>query len=110
MRCSLRDIAHVRTGDKGALVTISVTTYERQHYSVLVDQLTSDAAVALLGQRVKGDVVRYELPRLASLLFVCSRDPHDTVNTSLYRDRHGKTLGSALYGCEVEVEWARIPG
>ncbi|MEO8688897.1 MAG: hypothetical protein ABI611_11855 [Solirubrobacteraceae bacterium] len=33
-------------------------------------------------------VVRYELPNLPALIFVCTRLPGDTVTTSLYLDTH----------------------
>lgn len=104
MKVSLRDIAHIRTGDKGSLSTVSVTCHEPAHYPVLADQLSSELAATCLGPRIRGRLVRYELPRQATILFVCPRDPKDTVNTSLYLDRHGKTLGSSLYDIELDID------
>lgn len=104
MKQSLRDIAHVRTGDKGALATVSVTCDERRRYPLLVAQLSSEVVARYLGPRIRGRIVRYEIPELATILFVCPKAPRDTVNTSLYLDRHGKTLGSSLYDVELVID------
>jgi len=101
MNRTLRDIAHIRTGDKGPLTTISVACHEVGDYPLLVAELTSEVVAAHLGTRIHGRPTRYELPKVAALLFVCRRDPIDTVNTSLHLDRHGKTIGSRLYDVEL---------
>ncbi|MGA9595002.1 MAG: hypothetical protein WBV06_02505 [Acidimicrobiia bacterium] len=98
----LRDIAHVRTGDKGPLTTISVTCHDQEAYQLLAERLTSEVATRHLDGRIAGVEARHELPKIATVLFVCRRHPGDTVNTSLYLDRHGKTLGAALYDIEFD--------
>jgi hypothetical protein len=98
----LGDVAHVRTGDKGPLTTISVTCDEAEDYPLVAGRLTSELAARYLEGRIAGLVSRYELPQIATVLFVCRRRPGDTVNTSLYLDRHGKTLGAALYDVELD--------
>jgi hypothetical protein len=50
---------------------------------------------------VKGDVVRYELPNIASLLFVCNNALAGGVTTSLRMDAHGKTLSYALLEMDI---------
>lgn len=100
MSRSLHDMAHIRTGDKGPLITISVSCHDPGDYSLLAARLTTELAARHLGERIAGVVSRYELPKIATILFVCRRHPGDTVNTSLYLDRHGKTLGFALYDIE----------
>ncbi len=97
----LGDIAHVRTGDKGSLTTISVTCYDADDYALLAGHLTSELAGRYLGKRIVAVEERFELPQIATVLLVCRRQAQDTVNTSLYLDRHGKTLGSAL--CDIEL-------
>jgi len=97
----LCEVAHIRTGDKGTLTTISVTCFDRADYRYLSERLTTELALRYLDARISGVESRYELPGIATILFVCRRYDGDTVNTSLYEDRHGKTLGSALYGAEL---------
>lgn len=97
----LGDIAHIRTGDKGPLTTISVTCDSPDDYALLAERLSSELVARRLGDRIVGIEGRYELPKTESVLFVCVRAPADTVNTSLHLDRHGKTIGSALYGLEL---------
>jgi len=97
MSRTLHDIAHIRTGDKGPLTTISVTCYEATDFPLLAAGLTTELAARFLGERIVAVESRYELPELATVHLVCRREATDTVNTSLYLDRHGKTLGSTLY-------------
>jgi len=100
----VHDIAHIRTGDKGPLTTISVTCHDPEDYAQLVAGLTSARAARYLDDRITGIVDRYELPQIATVLFVCRRHTGDTVNTSLHLDRHGKTLGSTLYEIELDED------
>jgi hypothetical protein len=48
-------------------------------------------------------VRRYEMPGIATLMFVCERAPEDTVTTSLHRDRHGKTRSGHLLDLPVPL-------
>ena len=66
----LRDIAHSRTGDKGDTSNISVIAYDSRHYAHLLKYVTADRVKAHFANVVKGDVKRYELPRIGALNFV----------------------------------------
>ena len=50
---------------------------------------------------VAGEVIRYELPNISSLLFVCYDALSGGVTTSLALDTHGKTLSAALLEMEI---------
>ena len=50
---------------------------------------------------VRGDVTRYELPRLGALNFVLERALGGGVTRSLALDAHGKSLSSALLSMEI---------
>jgi hypothetical protein len=50
---------------------------------------------------VKGEVTRYELPNISSLLFVCENALAGGVTISLALDAHGKSLSSALLEMEI---------
>jgi hypothetical protein len=50
---------------------------------------------------VEGEITRYELPNISSLLFVCQQALLGGVTTSLAIDTHGKTLSYALLEMEI---------
>lgn len=97
----LYDIAHSRAGDKGNTLTLSLIPYREEDYPMLLEKITADKVKAHLSEIVKGDVVRYELPNIASLLFVCQQALNTGVTTSWIMDAHGKTLSYALLEMEV---------
>jgi hypothetical protein len=103
VRIRLHDIAHSRAGDKGMRNTVSLIPYDERWYPVLSERVTAERVSAHLGERYAGGVVRYELPNLCALLFVCTRLPRDTVTTSLHLDAHAKSLSFALLDLELEV-------
>ena len=98
----LREIAHSRTGDKGNTLNISVICRDARNYDHLRAVLTADRVKAFLGDVVLGDVVRYELPRLAAFNFVLGNALGGGVTRSLALDAHGKSMSSALLDLEVE--------
>ncbi|MEU9242300.1 hypothetical protein [Streptomyces sp. NPDC048385] len=99
----LRLLAHARTGDKGRTLTVAVVARHAADYPALRDHLTPAVVREHLKGRVTGAVRRYEMPSTATLLFLCERDPTDTVTTSLHRDRHGKTLSGDLLDLPVPL-------
>jgi hypothetical protein len=99
----LREIAHSRTGDKGNTSNISVIAYDPKHYPHLLAQVTAARVKAHFTGVVQGDVVRYELPRIAALNFVMSQTLGGGVTRSLSLDAHGKSLSSALLDLEIDA-------
>jgi hypothetical protein len=97
----LYEIAHSRAGDKGNTLTLSLIPYKEEDYTLLCEKVTVDKVRGHLGELVKGDVVRYELPNIASLLFVCYDALAGGVTTSLRMDAHGKTLSYALLEMDI---------
>jgi hypothetical protein len=97
----LYDMAHSRAGDKGDTLILSVIPYDEDDYLVLCEKVTVDRVKNHLRDFVKGDVVRYELPNISSLLFVCHNALDGGVTTSLNMDSHGKTLSYALLTMEI---------
>ena len=92
----LRDVAHSRSGDKGARVNCSVIAYDPNDYTWLEKQVTAERVKAQLGSLIHGEVVRYLLPGLGAMNFVMSRPPGHTVTRTLALDPHGKSISSAL--------------
>ena len=92
----LYEVAHSRAGDKGNTLTLSLIPYNEEDYLLLCEQVTAEKVKAHLSAIVKGEIIRYELPNISSLLFVCHDALGGGVTTSLKMDAHGKTLSFAL--------------
>jgi hypothetical protein len=97
----LHELAHCRAGDKGSTATLSVVPYADADYPLLVRELTADRVRAQLDRYVGGEVLRYELPLLPALHFVCTGIRDGGVTTSLALDTHGKSLSSRLLALEL---------
>jgi hypothetical protein len=104
MRVLLHELAHCRAGDKGNIATLSVFPYDDADYPLLVRELTVDRVRAHLARHIGGEVVRYELPNLVALHFVCHQIIDGGVTTSLALDTHGKSLSSRLLSLPLDVE------
>lgn len=92
----LYEIAHSRAGDKGNTLTLSVIPYQDKDYPFLCERVTVEKVKSHLAEIVKGEIIRYELANISSLLFVCHDALQGGVTTSLRMDAHGKTLSFAL--------------
>jgi hypothetical protein len=97
----LRHIAHARTGDKGSIVTISLTVYRSQDFALIAERVTGEKVSAFFAPLIDRPVRRYALPHLGALNFVLHRPENMNVTRSLALDAHGKCLGSALLGLEI---------
>lgn len=97
----LLEIAHSRTGDKGNVSNISLIAYNRADYPLLAREVTAPRVRAWLGTRVRGEVVRYELPQLGALNFVLYDALAGGVTASTALDPHGKSLSSFLLEMEI---------
>jgi hypothetical protein len=97
----LREIAHARAGDKGAIVNIGVIALAAADYPRLVRELTAVRVREQLADLIEGDVVRYLLPNVGALNFVMTRPAGSEVTRSLALDAHGKSLSFALLNLEI---------
>jgi hypothetical protein len=98
----LYEIAHSRAGDKGNTLTLSLIPFRESDYEMLCEKVTVDKVQRHLHEIVAGPIVRYELPNIHALLFVCHDALLGGVTTSLALDTHGKTLSYALLEMEVD--------
>jgi hypothetical protein len=96
----LHEIAHCRAGDKGNVATLSVIPYADTDYALLVRELTPQRVRWRLARYVGGDVLRFELPLLPALQFVCT-GILDGGGTSLALDTPGRSLSSRLLAMEL---------
>ncbi len=97
----LYDIAHSRAGDKGNTLTLSLIPYDESNFDMLCATITVEKVKNHLNDIVAGDITRYELPNISSLLFVCQDALLGGVTTSLAMDAHGKTLSYALLEMDI---------
>lgn len=97
----LYEIAHSRAGDKGNTLTLSLIPYDESDYPMLCSAVTAAHVKEHLSAIVSGEIIRYELPNIHSLLFVCHNALLGGVTTSLAIDTHGKTLSYALLEMEI---------
>ena len=100
----LKEIAHVRTGDKGNLCNICVIPYDPGNYPLLKRVLTPERVRNYYHEICKGPVARYEVDAIQGLNFVLEDSLGGGVTRSLAIDKHGKSLGMALLEMELPVE------
>ena len=97
----LYEIAHSRAGDKGNISTLSLIPYYERDYELLCQEVTIENVKKHLNGIVLGEITRYEMPNISSLLFVCQDALAGGVTTSLRMDTHGKSLSYALLEMEI---------
>jgi hypothetical protein len=97
----LYDIAHSRAGDKGNISTLSLIPYNESDYEMLCEKVTIEKVKQHFSEIISGEIVRYEMPNISSLLFVCQEALAGGVTTSLRIDTHGKALSYKLLEMEL---------
>lgn len=97
----LYHIAHSRAGDKGNTSTLSLIPFEDKDYPLLCEKVTVEKVREHLWSFIQGNIIRYELDNIMSLLFVCEDALSGGVTTSLSLDPHGKCLSSLLLEMEI---------
>jgi predicted acyl esterase len=98
----LHQLAHARAGDKDTTSDITVISYRAEDFELLRREVTVERVREHFADIVRGEVQRFELPRLHALKFVL----HNTlggVTRSLDLDVHGKSLSSSLLELEVST-------
>lgn len=94
-------VAHARSGDKGDTLSIGVFPYELDAYEYLDRQLTAERVKQWFGSSVKGEVIRFELPKLSAFNFILYKALEGGVSESLSLDTHGKTRSGLLLAMPV---------
>ena len=100
----LREIGHARSGDKGAIVNVSLIAFDERDYPRIARHVTADAVRRHFAGLITGEVVRYELPFIGALNFVLHGVVGGGVTRTLALDAHGKALSSALLELEIPDE------
>ncbi len=96
MARSLRDIAYVRSGDKGDVVSVGVIAKTVADYPDLLRSLTPERVKELYGSHVRGAVTVYRLDNLEAVNVVMEGALGGGATRTLRLDQTGKALGTAL--------------
>jgi len=102
-RIQLVHLAHARSGDKGDTANVGVIAYDEAHYHLLREQVTAERVKEHFGETVRGEVERYELPKLGALNFLLHRALGGGGTMSLMNDAQGKVFSTALLRMEIAV-------
>lgn len=97
----LKDIAHLRTGDKGNNCNICVIPFNEGHYEFLQKFLTAERVKEFYEEFHPQNVTRYDVPQLKAFNFYLTDTLAGGVTRSLNIDRHGKSIGMALAELEL---------
>jgi hypothetical protein len=99
----LGDIAHARSGDKGAGANIGVIAFTRDGYDFLRANLSPQRVEQFFAHLAPGRATRYELPNLLALNFLLPQVLNGGGSVSLRIDAQGKALGQALLEMPLNV-------
>ncbi len=106
---SLREIAHSRSGEKGNSSMISVIAYDMADYEMLREQVSVEAVRKLFGPVARGDIQRYEAPRIGALNFVLNEVLEGGRSRTLAFEESGKALSSLMLTLPISLPAGRQP-
>ena len=96
-------LAYARSGDKGNTSNIGVIARRPEWLPLLRAQLTPERVAQHLAHLVKGKVVRYDVPGIHAMNFVCSEALDGGGMASLRNDPLGKGMGQIVLTMPVHV-------
>lgn len=99
----LKEIAQVRSGDKGNTVNIGLFAANEDMYKLFAKQVTADKVKAHFQGLVDGEVIRYEVPTIHAFNFILKDALNGGGSTSIRVDNLGKCFGANLLRMEIEV-------
>jgi hypothetical protein len=100
----LKELAYVRSGDKGDICNIGLLALNADNYDIIRREVTPERVKAFFGDMVKGPVNIYELPNIHALEIVLHNALDGGATRTLRFDQTGKAMGTALLRMEVEVK------
>lgn len=92
----LRDIAYVRSGDKGDSVTIGVIAKTPEDYPQLLKSITPDRVKTLFGDWLKDRAEVFRMDNIHSVVVVMHHALGGGATRTLRLDQTGKSLGNAI--------------
>ena len=104
MQFYLRELAHARAGNKGDTCNIGVIAYQSRFYDLILKQVTPERVREHFKSLVKGEIRRYELPKVHAINLVMDNALGGGVTRSLSLDPHGKSYSALLLAMPIEVD------
>ena len=98
----IRDIAYVRSGDKGDICTVGLIARNANQYAALLRAVTPQSVKALLGNWVTSEVKVYPMDNIHAVLVAIHGGLGGGATTTLRFDQTGKALGYALLRMPLE--------
>jgi hypothetical protein len=95
------DVAHVRSGDKGDILNLSLIPIDPGDWEWLAGTVTAERVHDLYAPVVSGEVSRFDLPGIRAFNFVLRGSLGGGVSRTLGIDPHGKAWGALLMELEI---------
>ena len=102
----LRDIAYVRSGDKGDICSFGVIAKAPEFYDTVLRTLTPERIKQLYGDFVRGAVHVYRLDNIQAANVVMERAVGGGASRTLRLDQTTKSLGHAVLRLPID----EVPG
>lgn len=99
----LREIAQVRSGDKGDSSDISLFAQNKEIYEVFKQEVTAERVFEHFKQLVTGPVQRFEMDNLLALKFLVDGALAGGAAMSMRSDNLGKCFGANLLRLKINV-------
>ena len=100
----LRDIAYVRSGDKGDVISVGVIARAPEHYPTLLRSITPKRVKSLFGDWVKGEVEVYPMDNIEAVVVILRGALGGGATRTLRLDQTGKAMGNGLLRLPVVSE------
>jgi hypothetical protein len=98
----LREIAYVRSGDKGDICSFGVIAKAPEYYNMLLRAVTPERIKQLYGDFVKGAVHVYRLDNIHAVNVVMEQALGGGAPSTLRLDQTAKSLGHAILRLSID--------
>lgn len=96
MTLQIKDIAYVRSGDKGDVCSVGLVARGPKEYAALLTSVTPKEVKTLYGDWIQGEVECYPMDNIGALVVVMRQALGGGATRTLRLDQTGKSLGHAL--------------
>lgn len=96
MTLQVKDIAYVRSGDKGDVCSVGLVARGPQEYAQLLASVTPADVKGLYGDWVQGEVECHPMDNIGAMMVIMRDALGGGATRTLRLDQTGKSLGHAL--------------
>ncbi len=105
----VKDLAYVRSGDKGNISNVGIMAFNDGNYAILKKQIVPDRVKDHYKDLVKGDVKVYEMPNINALQVVMYKALGGGATSTLRMDETGKAMCLGMLYMKIEVPDEFVP-